>query len=142
MVLVAAGATELPITDERMTRFWITLDQGVRFVMQNIEQMWGGEIFVPKIPSMKMVDLARVMSPSAGIKVIGIRPGEKLHEEMISQNDARHTRDLGDRYAIIPDLEWFPRHDFGGKPVAEDFAYTSDSNKLWLTADQLRSMIA
>ncbi|MEK7414054.1 MAG: UDP-N-acetylglucosamine 4,6-dehydratase (inverting) [Planctomycetota bacterium] len=139
--LVAAGATELPITDERMTRFWITLEQGVRFVMQNIEHMWGGEIFVPKIPSMKMVDLARVMAPKAGVKIIGIRPGEKLHEEMISQHDARHTRDLGDRYAIIPDLEWFPRHDFGGKPVAEDFAYTSDGNKMWLTADQLRSMI-
>jgi UDP-N-acetylglucosamine 4,6-dehydratase len=125
-----------------MTRFWITLDQGVSFVMQNLEHMWGGEIFVPKIPSMKMTDLARAMSPSAKIRVIGIRPGEKLHEEMINVNDARHTRDLGDRYAIIPDLEWFPSHDFGGKPVDENFAYTSDANSSWLTLDELRAMIA
>jgi UDP-N-acetylglucosamine 4,6-dehydratase len=140
--MLAEGATELPITDERMTRFWITLDQGVSFVMQNLEHMWGGEIFVPKIPSMKMTDLARAMSPSAKIRVIGIRPGEKLHEEMINVNDARHTRDLGDRYAIIPDLEWFPSHDFGGKPVDENFAYTSDANSSWLTLDELRAMIA
>ncbi|HAT09057.1 MAG TPA: UDP-N-acetylglucosamine 4,6-dehydratase (inverting) [Planctomycetes bacterium] len=140
--MLAEGASELPITDERMTRFWITLDQGVSFVMQNLEHMWGGEIFVPKIPSMKMTDLARAMSPSARIRVIGIRPGEKLHEEMINVNDARHTRDLGDRYAIIPDLEWFPSHDFGGKPVAENFAYTSDANSSWLTLDELRAMIA
>jgi UDP-N-acetylglucosamine 4,6-dehydratase len=140
--MIANGAAELPITDERMTRFWITLRQGVSFVMENIERMWGGEIFVPKIPSMKMTDLARVIGPAARIRVIGIRPGEKLHEEMINVNDARHTRDMGDRYAIIPDMEWFPRHDFGGTPVADDFAYTSDANPLWLTEGELRTMIA
>jgi UDP-N-acetylglucosamine 4,6-dehydratase/5-epimerase len=140
--VVGSRAAELPITDDRMTRFWITLDQGVSFVMNNLEHMWGGEIFVPKIPSMKMIDLAKAMAPNAKIKIIGIRPGEKLHEEMINVNDARHTRDLGDRYAIIPDLEWFPRHEFGGVPVAEDFAFTSDGNKQWLTREALQSILA
>jgi UDP-N-acetylglucosamine 4,6-dehydratase len=140
--LIAEGAKELPITDERMTRFWITLDQGVAFVMKNLETMVGGEIFVPKIPSMRMPELARAMAPGAAIKVIGIRPGEKLHEEMINVNDARHTRDFGDRYVILPDLEWFPRTQTGGTPVADDFSYTSDNNTDWLTEQELRSMVA
>jgi UDP-N-acetylglucosamine 4,6-dehydratase/5-epimerase len=100
--LIAKGAAELPITDPRMTRFWITLNQGVDFVLSSLTLMRGGEVFVPKIPSMKMTDLAAAMCPDAAIKVIGIRPGEKLHEMMISQDDARNTVDLGDRYAIQP----------------------------------------
>jgi UDP-N-acetylglucosamine 4,6-dehydratase len=132
----------LPITDPRMTRFWITLPQGVRFVMDNLARMRGGEIFVPKIPSMKVTDLAAAMAPAARTEVVGIRPGEKLHEEMISVHDARRTRDLGDAYVITPEMDWFPLLDFGGKPVREDFAYTSDGNDRWLTVDQLRTMLA
>jgi UDP-N-acetylglucosamine 4,6-dehydratase len=100
--LIAKGATELPITDPRMTRFWITLNEGVGFVLSSLSIMRGGEIFVPKIPSMRMTDLAEAMAPGCAIKVIGIRPGEKLHEMMISADDARTTVDLGDRYAIEP----------------------------------------
>ena len=132
----------LPITDPRMTRFWITLSQGVRFVMDNLARMRGGEIFVPKIPSMKVTDLAAAMAPTARQEIVGIRPGEKLHEEMISVHDARRTRDLGDAYVITPEMDWFPHLDFGGKPVREEFAYTSDGNDQWLTVDQLRTMVA
>jgi len=128
--LLDKGARELPITDERMTRFWITLDQGVSFVLSCIELMRGGEIFVPKIPASRVVDLARAMAPGLPTKVIGIRPGEKLHEAMISADDARLTVDLGDRFAIEPDFVEYPRVPFAedglGAPVPEGFAYTSD----------------
>jgi UDP-N-acetylglucosamine 4,6-dehydratase len=107
--MVERGVTELPITDARMTRFWITLDQGVDFVLSSLETMRGGEIFVPKIPSMKMTELVQAMAPGATTKIIGIRPGEKLHEMMISSDDARKTVDLGDRYAIEPDLVEYSR---------------------------------
>src|SRR5579864_1490418 len=100
--LIAKGAAELPITDVRMTRFWITLNEGVEFVLSSLGAMHGGEIFVPKIPSMKMTDLAEAMAPNLPIKVVGIRPGEKLHEMMISADDARTSVDMGDRYAIEP----------------------------------------
>jgi hypothetical protein len=135
--LLAQGATELPITDPRMTRFWITLNEGVDFVLSSLELMRGGEIFVPKIPSMTMPDLVKAMSPDAGIKVIGIRPGEKLHEMMISADDARATVELADRYAIEPAFAEYPREPFaaadGAKPVAEGFSYSSDSNDEWLS---------
>ena len=128
--LLDKGATELPITDERMTRFWITLDQGVSFVLSCIEMMRGGEIFVPKIPASKVVDLAKAMAPGLPTRIVGIRPGEKLHEAMISADDARLTVDLGDRFAIEPDFVEYPRTSFivdgKGRKVPEGFAYTSD----------------
>ncbi len=132
----------LPLTDERMTRFWITLDQGVQFVRDSLERMHGGELFVPKIPSMRMVDLAAAIAPDARLEVVGIRPGEKLHEEMINVSDARSTLDMGDHYVIQPELEWWPRETLDGTPVPEGFRYASDTNPQWLTPDELRAMIA
>jgi UDP-N-acetylglucosamine 4,6-dehydratase/5-epimerase len=129
--LLERGAEELPITDPRMTRFWITLDQGVNFVLSCLELMRGGEVFVPKIPASTITDLARVMAPGKPTKVVGIRPGEKLHEAMISADDARLTVDLGDRYAIEPDFVEYARKSFAadgtGQRVPEDFAFTSDT---------------
>jgi UDP-N-acetylglucosamine 4,6-dehydratase len=128
--LLEKGAEELPITDPRMTRFWITLDQGVNFVLSCLELMRGGEVFVPKITASTITDLARIMAPDLPTKVIGIRPGEKLHEAMISADDARLTVDLGDRYAIEPDFVEYGRTSYvadgAGERVAEDFAFTSD----------------
>ena len=132
----------LPITDERMTRFWITLDQGVRFVLDSLERMHGGELYVPKIPSMRVVDLAKAMAPDAETRVVGIRPGEKLHEEMISVSDARSTVDVGDRYVIQPELDFWPKEQIDGTPLADGFSYASDTNDRWLTVDELRAMIA
>jgi UDP-N-acetylglucosamine 4,6-dehydratase len=137
-----AKTGELPITDMRMTRFWITLEQGVRFVMESLDRMHGGELFVPKIPSMKVTDLAQALAPNARLKVVGIRPGEKLHEEMISETDSRRTVDIGNYYVIRPDLDWWPDHDLGGESVAEGFKYASDTNSVWLSVDELRDMIA
>lgn len=138
--LVQTG--ELPITDERMTRFWITLDQGVRFVMDCLERMRGGELFVPKIPSMRVVDLARAMAPHASLKVVGIRPGEKLHEEMISAPDSRRTMDMGSYYVIEPEMDWWSERSSGGVPVTEGFSYASDTNTEWLSVEQLQTMVA
>jgi UDP-N-acetylglucosamine 4,6-dehydratase len=142
--LIREGTTHLPITDERMTRFWITLLEGVDFVLSNLRAMKGGEIFVPKIPSMRMVDLAKCMAPDLPIKVIGIRPGEKLHEAMIGVEQAPFTRALPDRYIIQPELAFWDRQDLEGwtRPVAENFSYTSDNNDEWLTPDELRQMVA
>jgi len=141
--LLARGATELPITDPRMTRFWITLNQGVDFVLSSLTMMQGGEIFVPKIPSTKVTDLASAMAPDAKIKVIGIRPGEKLHEMMISQDDSRNTVDLGDRYAIEPTFVEYRRtpHSAAHPMVDEGFAYSSDTNDEWLSGDGLLAML-
>lgn len=132
----------IPITDERMTRFWITLEQGVQFVIDNLERMHGGEIFVPKIPSMKVTDLADVIAPGSEIKIVGIRPGEKLHEEMISSNDARRTLDMGNYYVIQPEMDWWQDNIEGGQTVDDGFSYSSDSNTDWLAPDQLKDMIA
>jgi UDP-N-acetylglucosamine 4,6-dehydratase len=142
--LVMEGAREIPITDERMTRFWITLDEGVRFVLSSLELMQGGELFVPKIPSMRVVDLARVVAPELPQKIIGIRPGEKLHEVMITEDDARQTIELADRYVVQPALGWWnPKvYEVTGRPVAEDFRYSSEINTEWLDAKALKSMIA
>lgn len=140
--LIAKGARSLPITDTRMTRFWITLNEGVDFVLSSLTIMRGGEIFVPKIPSMKMTDLVEAMAPGAGIEVVGIRPGEKLHEMMISADDARSTADLGDRYAIEPAFVEYPREPFARGGVPEDFSYASDSNTWWLANGELMDMIA
>src|SRR5450432_4621534 len=133
--LIAKGATELPITDPRMTRFWITLTEGVEFVLSSLGVMHGGEIFVPKIPSMKMTDLAEAMAPGLPIKVVGIRPGEKLHEIMISADDTRSTVDLGDRYAIEPAFVEYPRVPLEGGRPPEEFCYASDTNDEWLSGE-------
>ncbi|MFJ8517780.1 UDP-N-acetylglucosamine 4,6-dehydratase (inverting) [Lysinibacillus xylanilyticus] len=133
---------KLPITDERMTRFWITLDQGVQFVLDNLERMYGGEIFVPKIPSMKVTDLAKAIAPECEIEIIGIRPGEKLHEAMIMEDDARHTLEFEDYYVIQPELAWFAQEQlYGGEALPEGFAYTSDNNTEWLTIEQLKDLV-
>ena len=131
----------LPITDERMTRFWITLDQGVDFVLSSLDVMRGGEIFVPKIPSMRVTDLARAIAPEARVEIVGIRPGEKLHEEMISLDDARRTVDVGDRYVIQPEFGWWGNDHLDGRSLPEGFAYTSDRNDMWLDVDALRAML-
>ena len=139
--LIARGATELPITDPRMTRFWITLNEGVEFVLSSLGAMHGGEIFVPKIPSMKMTDLAAAMAPNLPIKVIGIRPGEKLHEIMINADDARSTVDMGDRYAIEPAFVEYRRDPLPGGRLDEGFCYASDTNDEWLTGDGLLAVL-
>ena len=136
-----AAAGVLPITDERMTRFWITLQQGVDFVLSSLEVMRGGELFVPKIPSMRVTDLAKAIAPKARLEIVGIRPGEKLHEEMISLDDARRTVDIGDRYVVQPEFGWWGNHHLAGDPLPEGFAYTSDRNDTWLDIDGLRAML-
>lgn len=140
--LVAEGAESLPITDDRMTRFWITLDQGVEFVISSLDMMRGGEIFVPKIASMKIVDLAAALAPDMPIKIIGIRPGEKLHETMITQDDARDTVELEDRYVIEPSQlfkEDWSSHSTNRVP--ENFSYSSENNTEWLSTAQVLEMI-
>ncbi len=137
-----ANSGVLPITDERMTRFWITLQQGVDFVLSSLEQMRGGELFVPKIPSMRVTDLAKAIAPEARLEIVGIRPGEKLHEEMISQDDARRTLDIGDRYVIQPEFGWWGNDHLHGQPLPEGFAYTSDTNDTWLDIPGLKALLA
>jgi UDP-N-acetylglucosamine 4,6-dehydratase len=142
--LIAEGADSLPITDVNMTRFWITLREGVDFVVSCLEMMRGGEIFVPKIPSMKITDLAHTMAPNLKHRIVGIRPGEKLHETMITEGDARSTMEMSDRYVIEPAFAWWDRSTFEGpsaQRVADDFRYSSDSNSEWIKPDQLRSML-
>lgn len=135
----------LPVTDLRMTRFWITLQQGVDFVLSSLEWMRGGEIFVPKIPSMTVTELAKAIGPECRIDVTKIRPGEKLHETMVSDDDARHTLEYDDRFAILPafhdwDTEGYAKTN-GGRPCAEGFRYSSDTNTQWLSVDDLRAMV-
>lgn len=131
----------LPITDERMTRFWITLEQGVRFVLACLDRMHGGEIFVPKIPSMKMVDLAAAIAPECRLEIVGIRPGEKLHEVMVPEDDARNAVEFGDYFVIQPVFPWWAEGNCdGGKPCPAGFRYSSDSNDRWLTPSELRAM--
>lgn len=146
--LIENGAKELPVTDENMTRFWITLEEGVNFVIKNFYRMKGGEIFVPKIPSMRIIDLARAMAPNLKIKIIGIRPGEKLHEAMISKDDSHLTLEFDDHYVIKPAIDTFRRTDFSenelkekGKKVKCGFKYTSDTNSRWLTKEELLEII-
>ncbi len=144
--LLARGATELPITDTRMTRFWISLDQGVAFVLSCMELTQGGEIFVPKIPATLVTDLATAMSPQATQPVIGIRPGEKLHEMMISADDARSTYELDDRYVIEPEFAEYTRKSFakvrGIKKVPEGFSYASDNNEERLDAAGISGLMS
>lgn len=143
--LVKSGADHLPITDKRMTRFWITLSQGVNFVLSSLALMSGGEIFVPKIPSARVVDLAQALAPDMPLREIGIRPGEKLHEIMITEDDARSTVELTDRYVVRPSfINWSPQNLDGQtfKPAAEGFRYASDTNPEWLSGEELRNLLA
>jgi UDP-N-acetylglucosamine 4,6-dehydratase len=141
--LVANGADHLPITDERMTRFAITLEQGVDFVLSSLKRMEGGEIFVPKIPSLKVTDLARTVAPDLPTKVVGVRPGEKLHELMITGDDARSTWDLGDRFVIMPTHPYWRGEGAApaGKQVAEDFSYISNTNDEWVSDEEMRALV-
>lgn len=139
----AARGEPLPITDVRMTRFWITLQQAVQFVLDSFDDMSGGELYVPRIPSMKIVDLARAIAPEAELVEIGIRPGEKMHEEMIAVADAPRTVRRADRYVVAPTLAvWGGYHPPAGDSVADDFSYSSDNNDLWLSVDELQALIA
>ena len=133
---------KIPVTDERMTRFWITLEQGVQFVLDNLERMYGGEIFVPKIPSMKVMNLARAIAPECEIEIVGIRPGEKLHEAMITEDDARHTKEFDTYYVIQPEFPWWSEeYTAEGKSLAEGFKYTSDTNNDWLSVEKLKGLV-
>ncbi|WLD93090.1 UDP-N-acetylglucosamine 4,6-dehydratase (inverting) [Alkalihalobacillus sp. AL-G] len=132
----------LPVTDTRMTRFWITLDQGVQFVVDNLQRMKGGEIFVPKIPSMNVLDLAEAIAPECDIEVVGIRPGEKLHEAMITEDDARRTLEYDSYYVIQPEFPWWKKEfSNGGTPLSDDFRYSSETNTEWLSVEDLRNLI-
>lgn len=146
--LLADGVDELPITDERMTRFWITLQEGVDFVLKNFERMWGGEIFVPKIPSVRITDLAEAMSPGIKKRIIGIRPGEKLHEIMCPADDSHLTLEFDDHYVIKPSIKFFTLdQDYAtnrvseiGVPVEQGFEYNSGANPRFLDIDELTAM--
>lgn len=146
--LIKEGATELPITDEKMTRFLITLEDGVNFVLKNFERMYGGEIFIPKIPSMKMTDLAKAIAPNLPHKIIGIRPGEKLHEIMCPADDSHLTLEFDDHYVIQPTIQFAHKCDFTinrigekGVPVEQGFEYNSGNNTEWLTNEQFLEML-
>ncbi|EGQ26943.1 polysaccharide biosynthesis protein [Sporosarcina newyorkensis 2681] len=131
----------LPVTDDRMTRFWITLDQGVQFVLDSLTRMHGGEIFVPKIPSMNIMDLAKAIGPECEINIVGIRPGEKLHEVMVTQDDARHTIEFEDYYVITPEFAWWGDKLKGMSRLTEPFEYSSETNEQWLSVEDLRKMV-
>lgn len=146
--LVAEGAKEIPITDPRMTRFWITLRQGIDFVLTNFARMYGGEIFVPKIPSMRILDLTEAIAPNVPIKIIGVRPGEKLHELMCPADDAHLTLEFHDHYVIRPTISFNNPVDFTenrlgekGVPVEQGFEYNSGTNPHFLTVAELREMM-
>ena len=145
--LVEAGAKKLPVTDMRMTRFWITLEQGIDFVIRDFERMQGGEIFVPKIPSMRITDLVNAMAPGMPIDVIGIRPGEKLHEIMCPMDDSHLTLEFDDHFVIRPTIQFVRPSDFAvnllgekGVPVSEGFEYNSGLNPHFLTPGELTAM--
>jgi UDP-N-acetylglucosamine 4,6-dehydratase len=147
--LLASGKRELPITDARMTRFWITLEQGAAFVLKSLERMQGGETFVPKIPSARITDLAEAMGPGVPTKVVGIRPGEKLHEIMCPKDDSHLTLEFADHYLIRPAIQFNVPVDHAtnalgeaGKPVAEGFEYNSGTNPNFLSVGELRALLA
>lgn len=132
----------ITITDKRMTRFWITLEQGVRFVIDCIGRMRGGEVFVPKIPSMKVTDLADTIAPEAKKEIIGIRPGEKINEILLTQQEARHAKEFDGFFGIEPEYPFWGRDNFKeGRSLPDGFRFTSDSNSLWLTKEKLKKMI-
>jgi UDP-N-acetylglucosamine 4,6-dehydratase len=132
----------LTITDERMTRFWITLEQGVKFVIRAVEVMQGGEVFVPKIPSMRLTDLAEAIAPGCEQDIIGIRPGEKLHELLVSRDESRHTLEFEDMFIIQPAHPWWKPTEYkDATPLQQELEYGSDNNDRWLSATQLTAMI-
>lgn len=134
----------LPITDPRMTRFWINLEQGTNFVLKSLCISDGGELFVPKIPSMNIMDLAKAIAPDCKHEIVGMRPGEKLHEVLITSDDSRHTLEFEEYYVVEPEFHWWSSQsqiDNGGKPVKEGFVYASNSNDKWLTVEGLRGML-
>ena len=138
------GIKEFPITDFRMTRFWITLDEGVELVFKAIEEAKGGEIYVSKIPSFKVIDVAKAICPECKLKEVGIREGEKLHEVMVTEEDSRTTYEYDDHYIIYPHFDWwdFDKHfKEGGKKVKEGFRYSSDNNDKWLNVDELMYLL-
>ncbi len=139
---LAAEGKPLPVTDDRMTRFWITLPQAVQFVVDSFDQMVGGELYVPRIPSMKILDLVEAVAPGTETYEMGIRPGEKLHEEMISEDDSRRTLLQGSRYVVLPTIaNWGGYKIPEGEPLADGFAYRSNTNDLWLTAEDIRNIL-
>ena len=145
--LLDGGAKKLPVTDKRMTRFWITLDQGIDFVIRDFERMHGGEIFVPKIPSMRITDLVEAMAPGLPIQIIGIRPGEKLHEIMCPMDDSHLTLEFADHFVIRPTIQFVRPSDYlvnaigeQGNPVTEGFEYNSGTNSHFLSAVELKAM--
>lgn len=138
---LAERGEPLTITDERMTRFWISLPQAVDFVIKSFEKMVGGELYVPRIPSTRIVDLAEAIAPGAPLVETGIRPGEKLHEEMISREDARRTVRQDDRYIVLPTLAEWDFQEPEGDSVPEGFAYASDTNDMWLSVDEIRALL-
>lgn len=132
----------IPITDSRMTRFWITLEDGVKLVLKAINEMQGGEVFVPKIPSMKITDLAKAIAPDCKQDVVGIRPGEKLHEVMIPRASSRHTIEFEDHYIIEPEFNWWENTNHkDGKKIEEEFEYNSGNNDQWLSIEEMRTML-
>jgi UDP-N-acetylglucosamine 4,6-dehydratase len=139
---LATEGKSLPITDKRMTRFWITLPQAVKFVVDSFDVMQGGELFVPRIPSMRILDLVEAVAPDSPTHEMGVRPGEKLHEEMIAADDSRRTLRFPDRYVVQPVVaSWGYQTPTGGEDVADGFNYRSDNNDLWLTVDQMRALL-
>lgn len=138
---MAAKGESLGVTDFRMTRFWITIEQAVKFVLDSFEIMQGGELYVPKIPSIRITDLAKAVDENAEVHEIGIRPGEKLHEEMIAADDSRRTISVGDRYIVEPHIDgWGYKRPEGAEPVKDGWSYQSDGNEHFLTVDELRAM--
>jgi UDP-N-acetylglucosamine 4,6-dehydratase len=144
---IKQGATELPVTDTRMTRFWITLQQGVDFVLKNFSRMHGGEIFVPKIPSMRVVDLAKALGPQLPTRIVGIRPGEKVHETMCPADDSHLTLEFEDHFVMKPTINFSTEIDYRvnrlketGRPVQDGFEYNSGTNETFLSVDELRDM--
>jgi len=132
----------ITITDPRMTRFWITLEQGVRFVIRCIKHMCGGEVFIPKIPSMNIMDLTQAVAPGCRVEQIGIRPGEKLHEVLVSEDEARHTLELDDMFVVQPAHPWWFSDNWKkGRPLPDGFRYGSDNNSQWLKVDDLRALL-
>ena len=130
------------VTDRRMTRFWLTLEQGVGFVLRCLERMHGGEVFIPKIPSMRIVDLAETIAPECKVNFVGIRPGEKLHEVMISRDEARNSRELEDMYVLQPGHSWWGEANWSeAAPVPDGFEYSSDGNSQWMSIEELRKIV-
>jgi len=130
------------ITDERMTRFWLTLEQGVDFVLNCIERMKGGEVFIPKIPSMKIIDLANIIAPNAKREITGIRPGEKLHEVLLTEDEARHSKEFKEYFVIEPEYPfWNERNLKNGMKIQDNFRYTSKDNEEWLSEKELKDMV-